>query len=841
MSKNFKKLIRKKLRLGLKKAYFFSALISIIFNTTAPILLSYNYVAYAQDTQESSVSQDTSSDTPAEETVQPEEQAAPEVTIEEVTPSEPVLNDEQAPATISEESTTTEETTSPSETVTTETISTDTSQTAEKTTAPADVIIVETEEVLGTSDEQLPEGDILEDGATDFRLESSDSSPPQEVLGATDENGHISTKILEETNAASVDKFIDTFDLSANEVDGLSAKLFTDKADYAPTDTAIITGTGFLPEHTYRIIITSDNLTFKDTFKTDDNGEFIYTYQLDGKYRPLYFVEIKDGNDEIATISFTDSPISGTTIDSGGANDEPGQKDLTQMSVNYTGLPTSIDVTWNWDEKGPGGNVGGNTGDACSLYDTDNDGLVNYSLCVIIDGDPSVYQSKVLYSCSDAKADRCTNPVIVSAGSVTSSCTANVQNTDPFATGTNYPQDSVASCTINMSDVGGAGVAELVDVCSYPSQQPNSDPSDCIVFRDNTGRLEVIKDLIPSDNTGKFNLQIDGVTQATDVGDAGTTGEKVVTAASHTVGEIAGTGTSLSSYSSTIVCKDLNGSGTTVASGTNSGPLTVTVAEGDDIVCTITNTLLNGTIAVHKDVQGPNGEVLTDVSQNFTIQLDDANSQLITDGGTVSYSNVASGSHTITESVIPAGYSLYSMSPDANGLVAGAQVTVTAGQTTDVYLVNRQQNATVTVHKNVINPDGGEVSDSHSFTAQKDGGSEETIAEGTDAVYTVVPGSYIFTEVIDANYTLDSITGDNDTNPANGALVTVGPAGSVDLTFVNKQKKATITVVKDVLKADGSQVADNNSFEVTLNGETKNFSENSSAVFTVNPGEYSAV
>ena len=86
---------------------------------------------------------------------------------------------------------------------------------------------------------------------------------------------------------------------------------------------------------------------------------------------------------------------------------------------------------------------------------------------------------------------------------------------------------------------------------------------------------------------------------------------------------------------------------------------------------------------VHKDVQGPSGETLVDTSQNFTVQLDSGNSQLITDEGTVTYNDVAAGSHTITESVVPTGYSLFSITP--------SNPTVVAGQTTDVYVVNRQQ------------------------------------------------------------------------------------------------------------------------------------------------------
>ena len=75
--------------------------------------------------------------------------------------------------------------------------------------------------------------------------------------------------------------------------------------------------------------------------------------------------------------------------------------------------------------------------------------------------------------------------------------------------------------------------------------------------------IEVVKNLVPVDDPGVFNLQIDAVDEATDVGNAGSTGAVIVGAgtfnhpgASHTVGETAGTGTSLASYFTGIECVD---------------------------------------------------------------------------------------------------------------------------------------------------------------------------------------------------------------------------------------------------------------------------------------------
>jgi hypothetical protein len=64
-----------------------------------------------------------------------------------------------------------------------------------------------------------------------------------------------------------------------------------------------------------------------------------------------------------------------TAVDDAGPDDEPGQKDLNFLTVDY-GLPgaTSIDLNWGWDDTATSGN---NTRDACALYDTDGDGIAN--------------------------------------------------------------------------------------------------------------------------------------------------------------------------------------------------------------------------------------------------------------------------------------------------------------------------------------------------------------------------------------------------------------------------------------------------------------------------------
>lgn len=261
-------------------------------------------------------------------------------------------------------------------------------------------------------------------------------------------------------------------------------------------------------------------------------------------------------------------------IDQQGADDEPGQKDLTEFCEEapsdnpeeLSNSPFELHISWNFDDTRW---TGANTGDGCALFDTDGDTFANFALCVTIEDGPPATQISVsprLYSCGDTRPDRCTSSV--SIPNFSSACVANAgtcsndssifcegnsdcgvgntcnnvgtQDDDPFqpntcdtesgrciADGTvctsdvDCPnvhsgggkcngasclnQDAHILCWLEANDLPGNEVCDttvpggvctniagrqcasdgdcipITDVCSYPSEQPNSDPSDCIV------------------------------------------------------------------------------------------------------------------------------------------------------------------------------------------------------------------------------------------------------------------------------------------------------------------------------------------------------------------------
>ena len=197
-------------------------------------------------------------------------------------------------------------------------------------------------------------------------------------------------------------------------------------------------------------------------------------------------------------------------------------------------------------------------------------------------------------------------------------------------------------------------------------------------------KLEVVKDLNPASDPGKFNLQIDGATAGTgaNVGDAGTTGEMTVNPGSHTVGETAGTGTTLANYSRTTSCLDQANDNAPVA--VTEGAVDVTA--GADIVCTIVNTRIPAgqtpslviekaadveTITINRAANGQESAAPATVTWTLTYSLTNGpvSGALITD-------------------VIPTGFTFLS---------AGQGGTLGAGKTVSWHLGNLSASGSVTL------------------------------------------------------------------------------------------------------------------------------------------------
>jgi hypothetical protein len=126
----------------------------------------------------------------------------------------------------------------------------------------------------------------------------------------------------------------------------------------------------------------------------------------------------------------------------------------------------------------------------------------------------------------------------------------------------------------------------------YPADLGCSDSADH--DEDGTARLEVRKQLVPSTDPARFALRIDETADrdSTAVGDGGSTGVETLAAGWHTVSEVAASSTiDLLRYDTTIGCTS-RATGMGVAAAESAGPLSLPLRDGDDVVCTVTNTRL---------------------------------------------------------------------------------------------------------------------------------------------------------------------------------------------------------------------------------------------------------
>ena len=161
-----------------------------------------------------------------------------------------------------------------------------------------------------------------------------------------------------------------------------------------------------------------------------------------------------------------------------------------------------------------------------------------------------------------------------------------------------------------------------------------------------TGRLEVVKDLIPATDPGTFDLQIDGSTEKQDAVDGDTTGEKTLNTGPHTVGELAGSAaTDLDDYQKAIRCIDTaNANQEVLNQPADDADASVQVDSGDDIVCTITNTRETGRLEVVKDL------IPATDPGTFDLQIDGSTEkQDAVDGDTTGEKTLNTGPHTVGE------------------------------------------------------------------------------------------------------------------------------------------------------------------------------------------------
>jgi uncharacterized repeat protein (TIGR01451 family) len=204
-----------------------------------------------------------------------------------------------------------------------------------------------------------------------LETETQESNTPPDI----DANQVLDTEIFETDISASPDETTDTIivesdpvtvsQVSSDQVEEnilfqsllpvtttpefLAAQVFTDKEDYAPTDMVIVTVRNLVAQGQYRIVISSDDdpaVTHEGSALANDEGVIIYSYQLDGIYRPDYVVRVYDmDGTKVAMTTFTDS-ISLISIKINGQNKVVVYPETT-LSIEVS-VTTDKDSDNNW-------------------------------------------------------------------------------------------------------------------------------------------------------------------------------------------------------------------------------------------------------------------------------------------------------------------------------------------------------------------------------------------------------------------------------------------------------------------------------------------------------------
>ena len=193
--------------------------------------------------------------------------------------------------------------------------------------------------------------------------------------------------VLPDTSATSVSNA----DLVISDNGGVTLR--TDKTDYAPTDTALITGAGYTPNDSYLLIIWSDDEPAVRTtinITADASGHITYAYQLDGNYRPDYQVEVRNQAGEVvSSVQFSDSRwvVSAKVNGSSSTTVNPTATISTEVQVmTWNGV-----IEWNNDWRSTSYRFNSNPPICVNTSNHNNTGIHTESFSITAPVNPGTY------------------------------------------------------------------------------------------------------------------------------------------------------------------------------------------------------------------------------------------------------------------------------------------------------------------------------------------------------------------------------------------------------------------------------------------------------------------
>ncbi|UUI72676.1 VWA domain-containing protein [Cellulomonas xiejunii] len=256
------------------------------------------------------------------------------------------------------------------------------------------------------------------------------------------------------------------------------------------------------------------------------------------------------------------------------------------------------------------------------------------------------------------------------------------------------------------------------------------------------------------------------------------------------------------------VCATADGTAVGVADGV------VTLDNGADVTCTITNTAQPSTLTLVKQVVNDAGGTATVADWTLTATGPTAGLSGVTGDAAVTDATVAIGSYTLSESG-PAGYAAgdWACATDEAAVpVADGAVTIELGQNVTCTIVNTDQPALLTLRKVVDAGTTGATQTPADWTvrAAPEGIEGQQIVEGNGAdgvtAVEVFAGTYAlsesFVDGFDAGtWTCEAANGDPVT--VDQGSVTLANGADVTCSITNTALPATLTLAKLVNNDDG--------------------------------------
>ena len=660
--------------------------------------------------------------------------------------------------------------------------------------------------------------------------------------------------------------------------------LATDKLDYRPNETVIVSGTGYTAGTWYAVpvkrpdgsIVKGDGSFTPgwDLTLADANG-LLYTYKLDGitgEYQVRVYAADWSGNwDEpaLASTTFTDA-----------------NPNLDQCANGALGAAPVQCIGTAWEN----GNLGASKshyyeGDSIP-YRITMSGLSAGNHYVTIEWDTTKSGSHAIdylttYNRTETTADPCTGTGAVCGGPTTwaipedTSMTAlsdwsgtqipgdftlfggSITGLDAYTYSGAYTGDSSTSIRINFSVASadttvvlawGGHIATRVNwgiansAISIPGSpyhtrlstssigggnQDRSLSAAAVVF---PGKITIVKQATPEGSTSfPFTASPSPLVDFSLVDDGTAANTKVFDPITdfqtYTVRETpVPTNWGLDS----LTCSVLNPNGGSTSTNLGTGTATIDLAEGEFVTCTYEDSLKVGTLRVIKHVVNDNGG--TADASGFNLHVKSGGSDVPgspaagSETGTVY--TLTAGGYVVSEDTPPSGYLRTGFSGDCD---TSGNVTVVVGTERTCTITNNDIAAHLIIIKQVTNDNGGaKVAGDFSGTitgVTASGGNTwtGTVSPGVDKTLTSV-GSYVVTETADPDYV---------TSYSADCTGTIALGQTKTCTVTNNDKAAHLIIIKVVTNDNGgAKVAGD--FSGTITGVTA--SGGNTWTGTVSPG-----